>query len=108
MNYEDVLQELEQEIADRAADMPTEQDAIDAMFRAYQRLKDLGWEDAIHCPKDGTWFHSVEAGSTGIAITAYHGEWPKGGWWHAEAGDLWPGRPVLFKPKEADDDGKPA
>lgn len=81
----------------RAVDMPTEQDAINAMWQAYQRLKELGWREAIYCPKDGTVFDAIEAGSTGIHPCHYEGDWPKGFWWLHEANDLWPGRPVLFK-----------
>lgn len=81
----------------RQEDMPTEKDAINAMFEAYQRLKELGWGDAIYCPKDGSVFHIIEAGSTGIHDCSYDGEWPKGTWWVHSEGDLWPSRPILFK-----------
>lgn len=83
----------------RAADMPTEQDAIKAMFGAWLRLKELGWREAEYCPKDGSVFQVIEPGSTGIHDCSYDGDWPKGTWWiHAE-NDLWPSRPVLFKVK---------
>lgn len=83
--------------AKRAADMPDEQSAIDAMFEAYQRLKELGWREAIYCPKDGTEFKAIESGSTGIFDCHYSGEWPKGSCWVEDGGDLWPSRPCLFK-----------
>jgi hypothetical protein len=82
----------------RAADMPTEKDAIRAMFDAWLRLKELGWSEAIYCPKDGTNFQVIEAGSTGIHECYYDGKWPDGRWWIASEGDLWPSRPILFKP----------
>lgn len=85
----------------RAADMPTEQDAIHAMWSAYQRLRELGWRNAIYCPKDGTEFDAIEAGFTGIHRAHYQGDWPNGGWWIADGGDLWPSRPVLYRPTEA-------
>ena len=81
----------------RADQMPTEQDAIRVFFEAWQRLKEFGWREAIYCPKDGTWFESIEPGSTGIHKTQYTGEWPKGSWWVAEGGDLWPSHPCLFR-----------
>ena len=81
----------------RAAEMPTEQDAIDRMFQCYQRLKELGWNDAIYCPKDGTVFDVIEAGSTGIFPCHYQGEWPKGSWWTHANEDLWPSRPTVFR-----------
>lgn len=83
--------------AKRAADMPTEQDAIHAMWSAYQRLCELGWRDAIYCPKDGQTFKVIEPGSVGIHDCHYSGEWPSGGWWVHSEGDLWPSRPCLFK-----------
>lgn len=81
----------------RAALWPTEQDAISAMTDAHHRLKSLGWNDAIYCPKDGTVFEVIEAGSSGIHECHYSGEWPKGTWWVHGAGDLWPSRPILFR-----------
>lgn len=85
----------------RADLMPTEQAALDAMFQAWYRLKELGWKEAIYCPKDGTLFFAIEAGSTGIHDCHYEGDWPDGSWWTHAAGDLWPSRPILFKQKEA-------
>lgn len=84
-----------------AADMPTEQDALKVMFSAWERLKQLGWREAIYCPKDGTPFEVIEAGSTGIHTAHYEGAWPKGSWWVREAGDLWPSRPILYRPLPA-------
>lgn len=85
----------------RAEAMPTEADAIECMFDAFQRLKELGWKEAIYCPKDGTPFDVIEAGSTGIHDCIYVGEWPDGHWWVLSAGDQWPSRPILFKAKSA-------
>ena len=79
--------------------MPDEQTAIRMMFDAYMRLKELGWNDAIYCPKDGTEFHAIEPGSTGIHDCRYDGEWPDGRWWIIGDGDLYPSRPVLFRRK---------
>lgn len=84
--------------AARADAMPTEKEALDVMFEAYQRLQELGWREAIYCPKDGSPFLAIEAGSTGIHDCAYIGEWPTGSWEIIEADDLWPSRPILFKP----------
>ena len=84
----------------RAEAMPTEKDAIAAMWSAYQRLKELGWNDAIYCPKDGKPFDVIEAGSTGIHECIYEGKWQNGRWWVVlSAGDQRPSRPVLFKAK---------
>lgn len=82
--------------AARAERMPDEQAAIRQMHDAYIRLTELGWQNAIYCPKDGSHFKVIEAGSTGIHDANYTGEWPKGSWWVYD-GDVWPSRPVLFR-----------
>lgn len=56
--------------------MPTEQDAINMMFEASQRLKELGWNNPIYCPKDGSEFDVIQIGSNGIHKAHYSGEWP--------------------------------
>ena len=85
--------------AKRAADMPDEQSAISAMFRAWLRLKELGWNNAIYCPKDGSTFKVIEAGSTGIFDCHYSGQWPDGDWMTMDEHDVYPSSqpPVLFK-----------
>lgn len=97
MDVKKILKQCEQEKAMRAETMPTEKEALEVMFAAYQRLKELGFSEAIYCPKDGTIFDAIEPGSTGIGKCSYIGEWPKGGWWMHEAGDLWPSRPCLYR-----------
>jgi hypothetical protein len=86
---------------ERAARMPDEQSAILALQEAHTRLKELGWRDAIYCPKDGKHFKAIEAGSTGIHDCNYQGEWPKGSWWLYD-NDVWPSRPILFRLYPAD------
>jgi hypothetical protein len=100
--FEAMWKRAEAEEAKRAADMPTELDAINAMWSAYQRLRELGWREAIYCPKDGSVFDAIEPGSTGIFRTHYSGEWPSGSWWAEDGGDLWPARPCLYRPTEAE------
>lgn len=80
--------------------MPGLTDALSMLGQVSQRLKDLGWRDAIYCPKDGSVFEVIEFGSTGIHDCHYEGEWPNGSWWTHSDGDLWPSRPVLFRKKE--------
>lgn len=82
-----------------AALKPTVEAALNALQNAYQRLQQLGWRDAIYCPKDGSTFEAIEAGSTGIHDCHYEGQWPDGSWWVAADGDLWPSRPILYRPK---------
>lgn len=85
--------------AKRAADMPTEQDALRVLTDAVHRLKELGWSDAIYCPKDGTLFDAIEAGSSGIHDCYYEGKWPDGTWWMPDEHDTWPSRPILYRAK---------
>ena len=83
--------------AKRATDMPTEKDALKAMHEAWQRLTELGWREAEYCPKDGSSFDVIEAGSTGIFRASYQGDWPKGTWWLEDGGDIYLSRPILFR-----------
>jgi len=85
----------------RAAEMPTEQDAVRSMARAFERLRELGWKEALYMSNEtlGT-VRLIEPGSSGIHEGHYMGEWPTGGWWLHDSGDLWPSRPCLAKPLE--------
>ena len=68
------------------------------MVDRFNGLHELGWNDAIYCPKDGTRFLAIEAGSTGVYPCSYQGEWPDGHYWTEADGDMWPSRPILWKP----------
>lgn len=83
--------------ARRVEQMPDEKAAIHALFDAWVRLKQLGWNDAVYCPKDGSEFDAIEAGSTGIHRCYYEGKWPDGHWWIRGDDDLYPSHPVLFR-----------
>lgn len=83
-----------------AAMMPDERDALRIMRAAFERLKALGWREAIYCPKDGSTFDAIEPGSTGIHTTLYEGEWPTGSWLTLADGDAYPARPCLYRPTE--------
>lgn len=82
---------------------PEELAALEAMHAQYVALTKLGWRDAIYCPKDRSKFLAITAGSTGVFPCHYDGEWPKGSWWIMDGGDLWPARPILWKPIPAND-----
>jgi len=83
----------------RAMTMPTEQDALHSMFDAWQRLKELGWREGKYCPRDGTVFHTIELGSTGIFDGDCRGEWPHCTWTTYDETDAYPSSqaPALFK-----------
>lgn len=82
----------------RAKAMPDVRTALNTLTDAVHRLKELGWSEACYCPKDGSEFEVIEAGSSGIHVAHYSGEWPKGCWWIHSDGDLWPSRPILWRP----------
>lgn len=91
---------IEANKAKRALDMPTEQDAIRAMFEAWQRLTELGWRRGSYMPTTGERFAAVEVGSTGIhACTAQRADDFKTTWTTYD-GDVWPSShpPALFRP----------
>jgi len=90
--------EAEQE--ERVKRLPDEPSAIKALFEAWLRLKELGWCEAIYCPKDGTPFQIIEAGSTGIFDAYFQGEWPDGYIISSDKHDSYvsrPGGPILFR-----------
>lgn len=93
-----VMREIERSEKKMAEIMPTEKDALHLMFAAYERLKDFGFNNSCYCPKDGSVFDCIEAGSTGIHKCVYKGEWPNGKYWILDQGDMWPSRPILYRP----------
>lgn len=80
----------------RRAAMPDEQSAIRQLVEAGHRLKELGWQDPVYAPKDGSPLDIIELGSTGIHRGHYEGKWPTGSWWILD-GDVWPSRPALAR-----------
>lgn len=98
-----IMAEVNLRRAERASRMPDERSAINAMFDAWLRLKELGWREAVYCPKDGTSFDVIEPGSTGIHPCHYSGEWPTGYFMvGSDLDDYGLGRPVLFKLRPED------
>lgn len=91
-SYEAIVADAEAKAAARAASMPTEKDAINAMFQAWLRLKELGWKDSKSAPADCRVFASVECGSSGVHETTRD----ESGFWVFD-GDLWPSHPVLWR-----------
>lgn len=68
-----LLDQCEEERAKREADMPTEQDAANAMWEAWYRLKELGWKEAQYHQDDGALIDVIELGSSGIHRRTYTG-----------------------------------
>jgi hypothetical protein len=89
-----IMAAVEKSRAAAASDMPSESDALLVMFRAYQRLTELGFREATYCPSDGKIRELIEPGSTGIH-RGYRDDNRR--FWIMEAGDLWPSSPCLFR-----------
>jgi len=96
INFEEAWKEAEDQLTmwRTAGELPL----LNQMHDAFEGLKANGWKEAIYCPKDGSSFLAVEAGSTGVFRCHYEGVWPHGHWWLEDNGDLWPSRPILWKP----------
>ena len=92
---------IEQVFNDIANSLATEREEklLKDLANAYENLKKYGWQDIMYCPKDGSLFLVIEAGSTGIHECTYDGKWPDGKWWIHEEFDMYPSSPVLWKPK---------
>jgi hypothetical protein len=95
--WDAMVAEIDTEKARRAAQMPDDAAALKQLFEAWLRLQELGWRDARNAPKDAT-LQFIEIGSTGIH-TGHRDEKSESGlcWLH-DNGDLWPSRPILFRP----------
>lgn len=90
---DELMQRADEAKAKRAEAMPTDADAACAMWDAWYRLKELGWQEARYA-RDGTRAQVVEAGSAGIHTASKD----RGCWWIEWHGDLWPSTPTLCKP----------
>ncbi len=77
--------------------MPDEQAALHMFTDAFHRLMDFGWSEAMYCPKDGSMFHVIEAGSSGIHDCCYDGTWPNGYYEIHTDDDICYSRPVLYR-----------
>lgn len=96
---EELWKASEDRRAARALAMPGEQSAINAMFDAFDRLRELGWREGIYAPKDGSKFQIIEGGSTGIFECHYSGTWPNGYWMTFDDRDCYPSSsaPLLYR-----------
>lgn len=83
----------------RARDYPTEDDCIAEMSRIHERLKDLGWRDGEAPHRNGTVIQFFELGCSVKGVA----EHLLNGYFTAEAGDLWPVRPTMWRRMTMDD-----
>lgn len=96
---DEILRRVDNAKARRSTLMPDEQSAINALFDAYQRLKEFGWREIAYCPKDGVEFDAIELGSTGIHSCVCQ----DGDFWIGSDRDTWPSNPVLYRePKSSE------
>lgn len=72
---------------------------MDEITRLTHALREYGWQEAIYCPKDRSIFLGWDPLCSLPYDCYYEGEWPRGSWWACVHGDLWPARPVMWKPK---------
>lgn len=102
---DEIWASIEKDRERRERELPTLEDCLRVFGDLHTRLKELGWNDAIYCPKDGSLFDVIEFGSTGIHTCHYEGEWPTGSWWVRDAGDFWPSQPTMFRLKAPTNEG---
>lgn len=98
LNFDQFMADHEANKARRAEAMPDDHAALRALQDVYLRFKEMGWNDAVYCPKDGTVFEAIESGCAAVQRCVYLGEWQNGKWWAMDGGDLFPSRPILFRP----------
>lgn len=100
-DVKELLAEAELEKSARAIDMPTADDAIKQINRAYLRLKELGWRDPPRMmpPNKVLRCLMVEGGCSRI-IEGGGNSYSDGKIFYTteEAGDIWPAHPLLILP----------
>jgi hypothetical protein len=95
--WDAMIEEIAAEKLARAQRMPDEAAALRQMFDAWTRLKELGFKEARHAPR-GHVVQVIEVGSTGLH-EGYLDEKTKSAlFWLLDNGDLWPSRPILYRP----------
>jgi len=92
---EALWERLEESRRARAAKLPTEHDALNAMFEAFDRLRELGWKEAMYAPRD-TPLEVIEMGSTGIHKAQRGLRDGDDRFWIFD-GDCWPSKPCLYR-----------
>lgn len=93
-----ILQACDEADRKRAEAMPTEKDAVNALWEAQQRLKELGWKDPTYAhelKQEGVESQLIELGSSGIHVGYYHKTGEHDVWWIG--GEGCPSTPCLVK-----------
>lgn len=85
----------------RTEAMPTEQDAVNTLWAAQERLKRLGWKDPTYAhelKQEGVEALLIELGSSGIHRGYYHAVNGRNVWWIGPEG--YPSHPCLVRRDE--------
>lgn len=93
-DFDALVKAADEAKAARAEAMPDDTAALVCMFTAWQRLKELGWREAMYAPCDSSPLLLIESGSTGTHEGYCD---PERRFWAYCGGDLWPSNPCLFK-----------
>ena len=65
-------------------------------------MRNEGWSEISYCPKDGSSFLAWNPLCSLPYICTYSGKWPDGKWWAHVDGDVWPDKPMMWKPIPSD------
>ncbi len=82
--------------AKRAEDMPDEETCLRRLFDAVERMKELGWRDAVYAPKSAPLL-LIEPGCTAV-LRGYR---DSVGFWVTTDDDTYPSHPILFMDRAA-------
>jgi len=85
-------------IAERAERLEWAHPAMERAAAAFWELRNAGWRPAEYYPKGGGMFLAWRPDSPMPYKCKYEGTWPDGQWWAYIDGDVWPDRPVLWRP----------
>lgn len=96
-----MIAEIDAEKARRAEKMPDEAAALAQLHEAWTRLKELGFRESQYAPRDGKTAQVIEVGSTGIHEGYRDEKSDSPLFWLYDNGDLWPSRPILYRPLKA-------
>ena len=81
---------------ERAEHLPTTDHCTVALLQVMERLRELGWRDAVeHAPKNRS-FDAIVLGGSGVHRCMWLGG-KTGGYFIEEAHDWWPARIVVWK-----------
>ena len=102
-DIDEIMRLIDENDAWRKSVIPDEKTALVLMFESYQRLKELGWNDAVYAPSDRTPLDMIEIGSTGVHSGYCERRPPSliaNKWFWILDDDAWPSHPILYRAKK--------